>query len=94
MEFFTVTCEFNFTTHGNRYVESFLDKKNAIRFMEEMEKDFKDTCYGGTEFEVDDYTFLSDDEHGRVKHVHLESNCGEQTAYINMDKKTFKDGES
>jgi hypothetical protein len=92
MEFFTVTVEFNFSSFGDRSVESFLDMDNAIRFMETMEREFKNRVCGDLELEVDEHIFNSNDIHGRVKHVHIESNTGEDTAYINVDRKTFKDG--
>lgn len=93
MEFFTVTCEFNYSSYGSRYVESFLDLEKAKRYAETMEKDFRRTVCGDLEIEASEYNFSSSDEHGRVKHIHLESNTGEDTAYIDVTKKYFKDGE-
>jgi hypothetical protein len=92
MDFYTVTCEFNFDTWGSRYVESFLDLENAKRYAEEMEREFKNTVCGDREIESNDYTFSSNDKHGRVRHIHLESDTGDDTAYIDVTRKTFKDG--
>ena len=92
MEFYTVTCEFNFDSWGSRYVESFLDVEKAKKYAEEMEWDFRNTVCGDRKIEASEYTFSSKDEHGRVKHIHLESDTGEDTAYIDVTRKTFKDG--
>jgi hypothetical protein len=92
MEFFTVTAQLNYGSYGDFFAESFLDKVEAIKFVEKVEREYRNQVCGDLEFEADEYFFGSDDILGRVKHIHLESNTGEETAYIELNMKTFKDG--
>jgi hypothetical protein len=92
MEFFTVTANLDYSSYGDIIVENFLDEENAKKFMFEIERDFKNTICSNLELEIDEYTFSSNDQYGRVKSIHIESNTGEETAHIILDRKTFKDG--